>query len=145
MAIELAPEAGEAYAARGEAYLRQDRFKQAILDLSRAIELNPNDTRLRSLRGRAYFGSSSFKLAEADFTEVIQANPHDAYAYWNRARVRESLNNKSGAQEDRQRAVNLDPSFDVPDSSLGKQAITELRGGKKDVLGLASIDPDLGN
>ncbi len=146
VAIDRFPKAGEAYAGRGEAHLRQEEFGQAITDLSRAIELNPNDAGLLSLRGRAYFGNGSFELAEADFTQAIQqSNGTDAYAYWNRARVRESLNMKSEAQDDRQQAVSLDPSFDVPDSSLGKQAITELRGGNKDVLGSASIDPDLGN
>jgi tetratricopeptide (TPR) repeat protein len=42
-AVELQPDAGEAYRARGLALTRSDRFKQSLQDLTKAIKLGEGD------------------------------------------------------------------------------------------------------
>lgn len=145
VAIDRDGEAVDAYLGRAEAYLGQGRFDEAIADADRAVAMRPVDTRPLLLRGRAYFGNADLERAEADFGAAIRIDRGCAYAYWNRAQVRQRSGRAEEAAQDQRRAEQLDPGFELPETSIGKDVLAGLRGRQDGLLGGPSLDPDLGN
>ena len=80
----------------------------AIADYTEAIRLNPNyakaHNKLGIIRAR---NLKDYPAAKADFDRAIEINPNYGDAYYNRARVREFLEDKPGAIADYNKAAEL--------------------------------------
>jgi len=80
----------------------------AIADYTEAIRLNPNyaeaHNKLGIIRAR---NLKNYPAAKADFDRAIEINPNYGDAYYNRARVREFLEDEDGAIADYQKAAEL--------------------------------------
>ena len=80
----------------------------AIADYTEAIRLNPNypqaHNKLGIIRAR---NLKDYPAAKADFDRAIEINPNHGHAYYNRARVREFLEDKPGAIADYNKAAEL--------------------------------------
>ena len=80
----------------------------AIADYTEAIRLNPNyaeaHNKLGIIRAR---NLKDYPAAKADFDRAIEINPNYGDAYYNRARVREFLEDKDGAIADYHKAAEL--------------------------------------
>ena len=80
----------------------------AIADYTEAIRLNPNyaeaHNKLGKIRAR---NLKDYPAAKADFDRAIEINPNYGHAYYNRARVREFLEDKDGAIADYHKAAEL--------------------------------------
>ncbi|MEG3938301.1 tetratricopeptide repeat protein [Microcoleus sp. S36b_A3] len=80
----------------------------AIADYTAAIRLNPNYAqaynKLGIIHGR---NLKDYPAAKADFDRAIEINPNYGDAYYNRARVREFLEDKPGAIADYHKAADL--------------------------------------
>ena len=80
----------------------------AIADYTEAIRLNPNyakaHNKLGIIRAR---NLKDYPAAKAAFDRAIEINPNYGDAYYNRARVREFLEDKDGAIADYHKAAEL--------------------------------------
>lgn len=72
------------YFDRGNAYLEQGQYDQAIADFTKAIALLPPDAAVYHNRGLAYSNKGLYDQAIADLTQAIALKP-DANAYNERA------------------------------------------------------------
>ena len=80
----------------------------AIADYTEAIRLNPNYAKAHNKRGIIHGRNlKDYPAAKADFDRAIEINPNYGDAYYNRARVREFLEDKDGAIADYNRAAEL--------------------------------------
>ncbi len=80
----------------------------AIADYTAAIRLNPNYAKAYNKRGIIHGRNlQDYPAAKADFDRAIEINPNYSDAYYNRARVREFLEDKPGAIADYQKAAEL--------------------------------------
>ncbi|MEG4456650.1 tetratricopeptide repeat protein [Microcoleus sp. N9_A1] len=80
----------------------------AIADYTEAIRLNPNYAKAHNKRGIIRGRNlQDYPAAKADFDRAIEINPNYGDAYYNRARVREFLEDKPGAIADYQKAAEL--------------------------------------
>ncbi|MFM9265254.1 tetratricopeptide repeat protein [Tychonema sp. BBK16] len=80
----------------------------AIADYTAAIRLNPNYAKAYNKRGIIHGRNlKDYPAAKADFDRAIAINPNYGDAYYNRARVREFLEDKPGAIADYQKAAEL--------------------------------------
>lgn len=83
-------------------------FEGAIADYTEAIRLNHNYAKAHNKRG-IILGRNlkDYPAAKADFDRAIEINPNYGDAYYNRARVREFLEDKEGAIADYHKAAEL--------------------------------------
>lgn len=80
----------------------------AIADYTEAIRLNPNYAKAHNKRGIIHGRNlRDYPAAKADFDRAIEINPNYGDAYYNRARVREFLEDKDGAIADYHKAAEL--------------------------------------
>lgn len=113
-AIELDPKSSEAYFGRGAAHAGKGDAKEAISDFTRAIKLYPQHGMAYMLRGEAYRAISKSDKAIADFTKAIELGvPNWVHAYGNRGAERLKKEDYSGALEDFDKAIELDPELAV--------------------------------
>lgn len=83
-------------------------FPGAIADYTAAIRLNPNYAKAYNKRGIIHGRNlKDYPAAKADFDRAIEINPNYGDAYYNRARVREFLEDNTGAIADYQKAAEL--------------------------------------
>lgn len=79
-AIELLPQAAEAYAGLGLMFIAMDRFDEAIGAIRRALAFAPDDATSRAALGRAYFlGKGMFREAAIEYERALASNP---FAGW---------------------------------------------------------------
>jgi peptidyl-prolyl cis-trans isomerase SurA len=96
-----------AYHARGRGLLREERFPEAIEQLTEAVKLDPFFPEAYNARGFAYLRLKRYKEAIDDFTEAIRLNPAYVNAYVNRSAARNAARDKAGAAADQVKAHEL--------------------------------------
>jgi tetratricopeptide (TPR) repeat protein len=70
-ALLFRPDYAEAYAGRGVAYTRLNRFGPAIASFTQALEIMPDDAQTYYDRGLAYLALGKTSLARADFRQAV--------------------------------------------------------------------------
>ncbi len=128
-AIELGGENSTYRIERARVLLTADRFDEAIADFSRGVAVDPDSFYSYSQRGQAYLDAGHYaQEAERDFTkavELLEEQPRTtdaimrrtqlmgiAFAYRSRAEARRQLGRPQQADDDIQRAIELEVEAD---------------------------------
>lgn len=102
-------ETAEEYFNRGNIYIQQGNFAQAISEYTKAIKINPNDAQAYSNRGVAYDHQGNFAQAISDYTMAIKINPNDSEAYSNRGIAYALQGNLAQAISDYTKHIEINP------------------------------------
>lgn len=104
------------------------------------IEACPGDEDFLIERGRLCWAVKDFSGAMADLDQAIRVNPQAAWAYANRARVKEEAGDVEGAAEDYEDAVFFNPesyeirfarSLNLATLGQGSEALDEYRAARE--------------
>ncbi len=114
-AIILDPDFSETYYQRAYAYIEIKNFDKAIEDYKMVLELDPSNSRIpgKIATVKVQAGDFSGAIADSnsliikDLDKAIEIEPEYAEAYYQRALVRDSLNDKDGSVSDFQKADEL--------------------------------------
>lgn len=101
----------EAYALRGDAFMKQRNFQQAIADYSKAIEVRPDREELLALRGQCYGKKGELAKALEDFARALKVSDHSALIYLRRGEFYLDSKNYKKAVEDLTSAIDQDPGL----------------------------------
>ncbi len=110
--VLAAPNDPTVYQARGEVYLADKRYTEAVADFTRTLELAPTAAIHRYNRGRAYHGWAKYDDAVADYSEAIVLNPKYAMAHAARAAVYRVQTKPDLAFKDLDAALAINPRLE---------------------------------
>ena len=99
--------AGQAFAARGNAYALGADFARAISDFSAAIDSDPLSAAPLAARGVALMKQKKIQDAASDFDAALKLDGHNALALYGRGLSARKLGQDGGA--DMAAAIALDP------------------------------------
>lgn len=118
-AISLRSQSTEAY--YGRAFFRQEsgEFDQAIEDYNIILQIDPKYKYAHYNLGYLnYTNNKDYDKAIKNFSNAIASDPKYSDAYYMRALCLEAQGNKKAAADDFQKALNIDPEFDLADKGL---------------------------
>lgn len=109
---------------RGVAYARTGDLDRAERDYSKAIELNSAYALAYHNRGNIRRQKGAYDLAVADYDAALDAGMKDraSLSLFGRGMSKDALGDKLAAAEDLERALSLDPSFELARSALASLA-----------------------
>ena len=84
-------EAPEAYVQAGDDFVQKGRYKDAIVQYSKAIRLDKNNPKYYQFRANAQSQLKKYKPAVGDLSHSIRLNPNDVDAYAGRASAYETM------------------------------------------------------
>ncbi|KAL4715001.1 hypothetical protein ACJJTC_003152 [Scirpophaga incertulas] len=113
---------------RGNSFVKQEKWDDAISCYSRAIELVKDDAIYYANRGLCYLKKDRFHQAESDCTEALKLDPSYVKAYQRRATARERLGSLRSASQDLTEVLKLEPSNNLAKRQL--EAIKARMGTK---------------
>ncbi len=129
--LELTPGSATAHFRRGQLWMREQNFDQAIKDYSAAITASPRSSlEFLIARGVAYRGKKDLKRSLADFDRVIAAKSKStiALAHYERALTHVSAQENASALQDLRIALEINPNF-----ALAHYAIGNIQFAQRDV------------
>ncbi|XP_050674621.1 RNA polymerase II-associated protein 3-like isoform X2 [Leptidea sinapis] len=94
---------------RGNTFVKQEKWDEAISCYNRAIELVKNDAIYYANRGLCYLKKDSLHQAEKDCTEALKLDPTYVKALQRRATARERLGSLRAASNDLVEVLKLEP------------------------------------
>ena len=106
----LTPDAEE-YFLSGVKARQQEKYSEAIQDLTKVIELNPEDAEAYYFRGFTHYSQGEHKHAIEDFTKAIELNPGDAEVYHFRGFIYYNQGEHEHAIKDFTKAIELNPDY----------------------------------
>ena len=97
---------------KGDNFLKQKQWEDAIIAYTKAIEIDPNNAVAYNQRGLAYMYQVKpvDKMLE-DFNKAIELDSRFAMAYYNRGTVYDSKGDYDKAIADFTRVIELSPKF----------------------------------
>jgi tetratricopeptide (TPR) repeat protein len=105
--IELDSTDRAAYNNRGRAFEQLNRLDEAFADFTKVIEIDPTDRNGYHNRGVIYYKKREYQKAVEDYTRAIDIDPNFREAYTHRADAYQMLGERSLAENDRQKAREL--------------------------------------
>ncbi len=138
--LELEGPVGDVYRARGSAYAKSDKYREAINDYTMSLQFEPAPNMLKQ-RGKAYLLQAT-QLAKEDFEESLRLNPVDPDARWGLAHAMVMLGDHAGGVAELEKAAATTkraatqfgppawPLFFNPATTYA-QALTKLVGDQK--------------
>ena len=121
------PQTSNDYYERGVARFKDDKYKGAVADFSKAISIRPKYTAAYIGRGDARIGLGQYEEAIADFDQALQLQPDDPNVQYSRGIAKFMLGRYRGAIADFDQAIRLQPH---------KAYTHYLRGQAKSSIGL---------
>ncbi|CAG5014990.1 unnamed protein product [Parnassius apollo] len=94
----------------GNAFVKQEKWDEAITCYNRAIELVKDDAIYYANRGLCYLKKDSLHQAETDCTEALKLDPTYVKALQRRATARERLGSLRAASNDLNEVLKLEPN-----------------------------------
>jgi tetratricopeptide (TPR) repeat protein len=82
VAILASPDDAAAYAMRGALYLKDEAFRDGLVDLDRALDLAPGDEEALRTRAFAWDELGNLPAAIADYTALVALSGDDSYRYF---------------------------------------------------------------
>lgn len=104
---------------KGNAFLKLERYKEAMICYTKAIKLSAETYVLLLNRAQAFLKMEDWARAEQDCSDYIsKCSDRNLKAYWRRASARTRMGDISGAQSDFERALVLEPTNSAVKSQL---------------------------
>jgi tetratricopeptide (TPR) repeat protein len=113
-ALELDPDAAEAYAVRGQISLNAGQLLRAAADCSAGIDRGLRQAEAYVVRAMARDGEGRVEEALADCSMALHLNPDHAGAYNSRGSLRGRLGRLEEARQDFDEAIRLEPKWFLP-------------------------------
>lgn len=107
---------------KGNKFVKECKWNEAIACYNRAIELIRNDAVYYANRGLCYLKKESFHQAESDCTEALKLDPKYVKAYQRRAVAREKLGSLKAASHDLEEVLKLEPH-----NSAARQQLRDIK------------------
>lgn len=116
-AIEVDP--GDALAIRNRGLAHHDlgRTEEGLADFDRAIALDPGSAEPWFMKGNLCVDAKRFDDAVHCYGEAVRLNPQHARAWFNRSEAYAALGHADLAQQDRERALTIDPALGAGNES----------------------------
>lgn len=108
---EPVPYISRAYGNRGNYFLNNNMFNEAIADFSEAIKVKPDDAQSYYNRGLSYLKSGRNKEALTDLETAVRLNKKFALAYSNIAFVKYNLQDYNGAYAASNTCIEINPQL----------------------------------
>ena len=121
------------------AMMRLDRASQAAGELKQALKLSPKHLAAQMMLADAYVRAGQPQQAEAVFGQIIAAQPENPLPLNNRGMFRMSQDNLSGAVQDFEAAIRMEPEFFQAQTNKG---VALMRAGKT-AEAIAAFDASL--
>jgi len=115
-ATKLSPDNANGFTMLGVAYFKKNDYDSAMSNLTRSIELKPELAEPYGYRAETYRLKGMLDLAIQDATRAIEIGGSKrtiGKAYSTRAKAYRELGENERAEADLQKAVNLDPVYDI--------------------------------
>lgn len=100
-----------AYNNRGNVYMEQGNFEQALMDFNRSLEIDPDYSPAYFNRGVFWERRGYYEKAISDFNKAHALKPTSAVTLTNRGLTYENLGNPKEALADYTAAIHLDPDY----------------------------------
>ena len=110
-ALELEPDATDAYNNRGVAWNELGQHDKALADYDKAIRLAPDYASAYNNRGNAKSDLGQPEAALADYDKAIELEPDHTSAYHNRGNAKFDLGQSEAALADYNEAIRLNPAL----------------------------------
>ncbi|BBN10530.1 suppressor of G2 allele of SKP1 [Marchantia polymorpha subsp. ruderalis] len=136
-ALQLNPSDAVLFASRAQAYLKLDRYMDAISDTNKAIELNPNLPKAYLRKGVACFNLEEYQTAKAAFEAGLQRDPNNPQL---KNKIREceaklieeaSGDQQSGLKTPKPLSENPTPMETVKDGDVEATPMETANGGEE--------------
>ena len=101
--LELEGPVGDVYRARGSAFAKTNKYREAINDYTMSLQYEPAPNMLKQ-RGKAYLLQAT-QLAKEDFEESLRLNPIDPDARWGLAHAMVMLGDHAGGVAELEKAA----------------------------------------
>lgn len=114
------------YVNRGVIKMRRQDYRDALGDFNTAIKLQPDMGEAYINRGGSLVGQKRYMEALLDIDKGLLLNPEEPEkAYYNRGLANEGLDDIKAAYFDYLRAVELAPSWEVPQRELRRFSVVK--------------------
>jgi tetratricopeptide (TPR) repeat protein len=139
---KLSPDNANGYAMLGVAYFEKNDYDSAVSNLTRAIELKPKLAEAYGYRAEAYRLKGILDLAVQDATRAIEIGGNNrtiGKAYSTRAKAYRKLGENERAEADLQKAVNLDPAYDIYRLFTTTEFLADSAGRSGNIKGISRM------
>jgi tetratricopeptide (TPR) repeat protein len=94
---------------RATVYRGEQKFAEAVADLSEALKLKSDDPDIFEQRGYNEMQMKDYDKAQADYSQAIKLQPNEAKYYQARAYILQNKNDFKGALTDVNKVLSIDP------------------------------------
>ena len=142
------PDHAFAYAGRGSAYFRSQRYKEAEAEFREALRLRPDDPDARNNLGAALLYQRRYAEAEAELRQALRLRPDYPLAHCNLGAVLENGQGKHAeAEAEFREALRLRPDYPLAHRNLGvflahQGKYLQAEGEYREALRLRPDDPE---
>ena len=113
---------------RGIVQLRMRSLDPALADFAKAERLNPLVGEIYVNRGAALISKAQFAQAVTEIDRGIALGVNEPQkAYYNRALAKEGLDDMKGAYFDYRKAIEIDPTWTLPQNQMARFTVTTRR------------------
>ena len=136
---KLSPDDANGYAMLGIAYFKINNYHSAVTNLNRAIALKPGLATPYGYRAEAYRLMGMMEPAVQDATRAIEIGGNKrtiGKAYSTRAKAYKALGERARAEADLEKAVNLDPAYDIYKSFTTTEFLADSAGRSGSIKGI---------
>ena len=127
--LTVAPHTWYAHEGLGFVYLKQGRFRDALVHCQTALNLCPSANYIRDYIGAIYLQMGKPELAEQEFRAALQVSPHNAEMRYNMGKLYEAKGQLDSAIVHYQEAIRLNPDQPMTHADL---AFVYLLQGRPD-------------
>ena len=107
------------YLKRGNAFMLDGLYSQAMKNFNKSIELCPKCFHPYLSRGHVFLTINKYNEAIDDFTKALQIDSISSYAYNNRSLAHIYLENYNLALQDLKKAIEIEPDYAYANKNLG--------------------------
>ena len=128
--IEIDPKIERAHIELGQAFLKLEKFEQAIVHFNQALQFTPQNLKLHYLIGNALSKVDSFKEASVHYKKILTIDPNSPQVYCNLGAALLRMRKFDAAVASFKQALRLEPGLEEARSNLkvAEEKKKELEG-----------------
>ncbi len=145
--IEKYPESNRAYMSRGNYFMDNQKYDEALSDFNYSLNINPNYYQALESRGNLHIQMKNYDSAIDDFTLCIGNGTNKENLYVMRGMAFSKSNKINQALSDYNKALELNPQYPIAYNGRGTLYFNKLKEYNKalnDFNQAISLDPKLG-